>query len=266
MSEASHIHVSASVHATAIVDPSAVVGANTRIDAYAIVGAGVSIGDNCHIKSHAIVTGPMRMGNDNQVFPFCNIGEACQDKKYANEPTELHIGNGNVFREACTVHRGTIQDTGCTIIGNDNLLMVNTHVAHDAVIGDHCILANDTNLAGHVHLGDWVILGGAVQVHQFCHIHAHAMCGVGSVVLKDIPEYVMVQGYPAKPFGINTEGLKRRHFSDDSIRDIRAAYKVIYRKGLTLSEALSELKQQPVQPHIQSFISSIESAKRGIIR
>jgi len=177
------------------------------------------------------------------------------------------IGDNNVIREACTFHRGTVQDKGTTIVGSDNLFMVNVHVAHDAVIGNNCILANDTNVAGHVHVGDWAILGGSTQVHQFCMIGAHAMCGAGTVVLKDIPAFVMAQGYPAQPHGINSEGLKRRGFDKDSIMRIRAAYKTIYRQNLTLAEAKDALAPVAAEDAgVAMLLDSIEAASRGIIR
>ena len=177
------------------------------------------------------------------------------------------IGDNNVIREACTFHRGTVQDNGTTIVGSNNLFMVNVHVAHDAVIGDNCILANDTNVAGHVKIGDWAILGGATQVHQFCLIGAHSMCGAGTVVLKDIPAYVMALGYPATPHGINSEGLKRRGFSKESIKLIRSAYKTLYRQGLTLAEALEVLVPQAEQDDgVRQLVESLQAASRGIIR
>jgi len=188
-------------------------------------------------------------------------------KKYAGEPTTLSIGDNNVIREACTFHRGTVQDAGHTQVGSHNLFMVNVHVAHDAIIGDHCILANDTNVAGHVNIGDYVILGGATQVHQFCHIGAHSMCGAGSVVLKDIPAYVMSQGYPVQPHGINIEGLKRRGFAKASINRLRAAYKTLYRQGLTLEEALLQLEPVAAEDEaVAVLVASLKAGNRGIIR
>jgi len=172
-----------------------------------------------------------------------------------------------VIREACTFHRGTVQDAGHTQVGSHNLFMVNVHVAHDAIIGDHCILANDTNVAGHVNIGDYVILGGATQVHQFCHIGAHSMCGAGSVVLKDIPAYVMSQGYPVQPHGINIEGLKRRGFAKASINRLRAAYKTLYRQGLTLEEALVQLEPVAAEDEaVAVLVASLKAGNRGIIR
>ncbi|WP_430459722.1 acyl-ACP--UDP-N-acetylglucosamine O-acyltransferase [Thalassolituus sp. LLYu03] len=251
----------------AIVDPSAKIGANVKIGPFSIIGPDVEIGEGTEIGPHVIVRGPTTIGKNNRIFQFASIGEECQDKKYKGEPTTLVIGDNNVIREACTFHRGTVQDKGTTIVGSNNLFMVNVHVAHDAIIGNHCILANDTNIAGHVKIGDWAILGGATQVHQFCMIGAHSMCGTGTVVLKDIPAYIMAQGYPAAPHGINSEGLKRRGFSADSIAMIRKAYKTLYRQGLTLAEALEILTPQAEQDDgVRMLVDSLTQATRGIIR
>ena len=251
----------------AIVDPSAKIGANVKIGPFSIIGADVEIGEGTEIGPHVIVRGPTTIGKNNRIFQFASIGEECQDKKYKGEPTTLVIGDNNVIREACTFHRGTVQDNGTTIVGSNNLFMVNVHVAHDAIIGDNCILANDTNVAGHVKIGDWAILGGATQVHQFCLIGAHSMCGAGTVVLKDIPAYIMAQGYPATPHGINSEGLKRRGFSAESIALIRKAYKTLYRQGLTLAEALDILAPQAEQDAgVRLLVDSLNQATRGIIR
>jgi len=251
----------------AIVDPGARIAANVEIGPFSIIGPDVEIGEGTVIGPHVIVRGPTTIGKNNRIFQFSSIGEECQDKKYAGEPTTLVIGDNNVIREACTFHRGTVQDDGTTIVGSNNLFMVNVHVAHDAVIGDNCILANDTNVAGHVKIGDWAILGGATQVHQFCLIGAHSMCGAGTVVLKDIPAYVMALGYPATPHGINSEGLKRRGFSKESIKLIRSAYKTLYRQGLTLAEALEVLVPQAEQDDgVRQLVESLQAASRGIIR
>ncbi|MCD8524082.1 MAG: acyl-ACP--UDP-N-acetylglucosamine O-acyltransferase [Saccharospirillaceae bacterium] len=251
----------------AIVDPGARIAANVEIGPFSIIGPGVEIGEGTVIGPHVIVRGPTTIGKNNRIFQFSSIGEECQDKKYAGEPTTLVIGDNNVIREACTLHRGTVQDKGTTIVGSNNLFMVNVHIAHDAIIGNNCILANDTNVAGHVNIGDWAILGGATQVHQFCLIGAHSMCGAGTVVLKDIPAYVMALGYPATPHGINSEGLKRRGFSQESITLIRNAYKTLYRQGLTLAEALEVLIPQAEQDDaVRLLVDSLQAASRGIIR
>ncbi len=251
----------------AIVDPGARIAANVEIGPFSIIGPDVESGD-VHVMGPIVCGGgPTTIGKNNRIFQFSSIGEECQDKKYAGEPTTLVIGDNNVIREACTFHRGTVQDNGTTIVGSNNLFMVNVHVAHDAIIGDNCILANDTNVAGHVKIGDWAILGGATQVHQFCLIGAHSMCGAGTVVLKDIPAYVMALGYPATPHGINSEGLKRRGFSKESIMLIRNAYKILYRQGLTLAEALEELVPLAGQDDgVRLLVDSLQAASRGIIR
>lgn len=255
------------IDSRAIVDPTAIIADNVDIGPFSIIGAGVEIGEGTSIGPHVIIRGPTKIGQRNKIFQFSSIGEECQDKKYADEPTTLSIGDDNVIREACTFHRGTVQDAGHTQVGSHNLFMVNTHIAHDAVVGDHCILANDTNIAGHVHIGDWAILGGATQVHQFCHIGAHSMCGAGTVVLKDIPAYVMALGYPAKPHGINSEGLKRRGFSAEAIQALRHAYKTLYREGLTLEEAKAQLQNDANSlAELKMLLDSLDASQRGIIR
>lgn len=255
------------IDSRAIIDPSAQIADNVTIGPWTIIGPDVVIGEGTEISSHVVVKGPTTIGKNNRIFQFCTIGEDCQDKKFKGEPTRLEIGDDNVFREACTVHRGTTQDNELTKIGSHNLFMVNVHIAHDVMMGDNCILANDTNIAGHVHIGDYVILGGASQVHQFVKIGAHSMCGTGSIVLKDVPAYVMANGNSAKPHGINIEGLKRRGFEKSDIRVLRSAYKSIYRKSLTLEEAMVEVKALEVESHtVKLLVDSIESSTRGIIR
>jgi UDP-N-acetylglucosamine acyltransferase len=214
-----------------------------------------------------VVKGPTTIGRNNRIFQFSSIGEECQDKKYAGEPTTLVIGNDNVIRESCTIHRGTAQDRGETAIGNGNLFMAYVHVAHDCVIGNNTILANTATLAGHVTIGDHAILGGGTMVHQFCNIGVHSMSAGGSIVLKDIPAYVMASGQSAKPFGINVEGLRRRGFSKDALMALRRAYKTIYRQGLTTAQAVEELEKtyQDV-PEIRPLIDSLRGSDRGIIR
>lgn len=255
------------IDSTAIVDPSAKLAADVVVGPFSIIGADVEIGEGTVVGPHVIIRGPTRIGKHNRFFQFSSIGEECQDKKYAGEPTTLSIGDYNVFREACTIHRGTIQDQGHTQIGSHNLFMVNVHVAHDCVVGDHVIVANDSNLAGHVHVGDWAILGGSTQVHQFCHIGAHAMTGAGSVLFKDIPAYVMASGHPAAPHGINSEGLRRRGFAGDTIMAIKRAYKTVYRQSLTREEALHALADVALNDEaVALFVRSVEASQRGIIR
>jgi UDP-N-acetylglucosamine acyltransferase len=255
------------IDSRAIIDPSAKLAENVEVGPFTVIGPDVTIDEGTVIGSHVVIKGPTSIGKHNRVFQFCTIGEDCQDKKFNGEPTRLEIGDHNIFREACTVHRGTTQDNSLTKIGSHNLFMVNVHVAHDAIIGDNCILANDTNIAGHVHIGNYAILGGASQVHQFVKIGSHSMCGTGSIVLKDVPAYIMANGNSAKPHGINVEGLKRRGFEKNDIRMLRNAYKSVYRKGLTLEEARPELLELLKEsPAVEAFIDSIDQSTRGIIR
>lgn len=251
----------------AIIDPSAQIASDVVIGPWTIVGPNVIIESGTEISSHVVIKGPTTIGKNNRIYQFCTIGEDCQDKKFKGEPTRLEIGDGNIFREACTVHRGTTQDQSLTKIGNDNLFMVNVHIAHDVIVGSNCILANDTNIAGHVHIADYAILGGASQVHQFVQIGCHSMCGTGSIVLKDVPAYIMANGNSAQPHGINSEGLKRRGFDKDDIRLLRNAYKTIYRKGLTLNEAIDELNGLGSSSEsLALLIQSVLKSTRGIIR
>ena len=255
------------IHNQAIVDPKAEIGSDVEIGPWTLIGPDVVIDTGCRIGSHVVIKGPTRIGKNNQIFQFASVGEVCQDKKYRDEPTELIIGDNNVIRESCTLHRGTVQDEGVTRIGSDNLLMVNVHVAHDCIVGDHCILANNVALAGHVHVGDYAIVGGQTGVHQFCHIGAHSMCGAASMVVQDIPAYVMAAGNGAKPYGINSEGLKRRGFSSEAIRAIKQAYKQIFRKGLKLEQAIEALQQLEQQhPEVALMTRSLMDSNRGIIR
>lgn len=255
------------IDSRAIVDASAKVAPDVEVGPWSIIGPDVEIGEGTVIGPHVVVRGPTRIGRHNRIFQFASIGEECQDKKYAGEPTRLEVGDHNVFREGVTVHRGTVQDQSLTRIGSHNLFMANTHVAHDCMVGDHVILANNAALAGHVHVGDHAILGGFTAVHQFCHIGAHVMCGAGSVVLKDIPAYVMATGNTATPHGINTEGLRRRGYSPEALRTLRQAYKVVYRQRLTLEQALEQLEQMLGScPELQLLIDSLQASTRGIIR
>jgi UDP-N-acetylglucosamine acyltransferase len=255
------------IHATAIIDPTAKIGANVTIGPYTIIGAGVEIGDDCNISPHVVINGPTIIGKRNRIFQFASVGEECQDLKYKGEKTKLIIGDDNTIREFTTLHRGTIQDSEETRIGSHNLFMAYTHVAHDCIVGDHCILANGTQVAGHCVIGNYAILGGNSGIHQFCQIGAHAFVGTGSTVLKDIPAYVTVQGFPASPHGMNMEGLKRRGFSREAMKALRHAYKVVYREGNTLKEAMAELEaMEPVLPEVEVFLDSVRNSKRGIAR
>jgi len=231
----------ANVHPTAVVDPAAALDADVVIGPFAIIGPDVVIGRGTQVGPHVVIEGPTTLGVANRIHPYASIGGPPQDKKYAGEPTRLEIGDRNTIRECVTVNRGTVQDQGVTRIGHDNWIMAYVHIAHDCQVGSHTIFANTTNLGGHVHVGDWAILGGNSQVHQFCKIGAHAMTGTGTVVLHDLPPYVMASGNTAAAHGINTEGLRRRGFADATIAALRSAYKLLYKSGLTLADARAAL-------------------------
>jgi UDP-N-acetylglucosamine acyltransferase len=255
------------IHPTAVISESATIGENVTIGPFCVVDDNVTIGDGCILKSHVVVRGTTRIGKNNKFFQFSSIGEDCQDKKYAGEPTELIIGDDNEFREGVTVHRGTVQDEGVTIIGSRGLFMVNAHIAHDCVLGDDIIVANNCAIAGHVHIDDFVIVGGAVGIHQFCKIGAHAFLGAGGIILRDVPPFVMVSGHKNIPQGINSEGLKRRGFEKDEVLAIKRAYKVIYRAGNTIEEAIDAL-EAPANDHegVARMVEFLRHAERGIIR
>lgn len=255
------------VHPQAIVEPGARLGKNITIGPWSYIGAGVEVGDGTEIMSHVVVKGPTSIGRNNRIFQFASVGEECQDKKYAGEPTTLVIGDDNVIREGCTIHRGTVQDRGETRIGNANLLMAYVHVAHDCTVGNNTILANNATLAGHVEVGDWAVLGGGTMVHQFCNIGPHSMSAGGSIVLKDIPAYVMASGQSASAFGLNAEGLRRRGFSPEAITTLRRAYKVLYRQALTLKQAIDAIREEyGDNPEIKVLLETLERTKRGIVR
>ena len=256
-----------------MIDPRAIVSAQAEIDAgveigpYSVIGAGVSIGPGTWIGPHAVINGPTRIGRDNKIFQFASIGDAPQDKKYRGEPTRLEIGDRNVFREFVTVNRGTTHDRGVTRIGNDNLLMSYSHVAHDCQLGDQIVMANCATLGGHVEVGDWVIFGGLSAVHQFTKIGAHCFIGNNAAVARDVPPYVMAIGQPAVPHSVNSEGLKRRGFTPAQILNIRRAYRTLYRSGLKLNEALERLDAAArEQPEIAPFVSFIRRSSRSIVR
>lgn len=257
----------AKIHPTAIIDPLAQLDSSVEVGAYSIVGPDVKIDAGTRIASHVAINGPTTIGRNNQIFQFSSLGEAPQDKKYKGEPTLLEIGDNNTIREFCTFNRGTVQDKGTTRIGNDNWIMAYVHIAHDCQIGNSTIFANNASLAGHVDVYDHAILGGFTLIHQFCKIGSHVITAVGSVVFKDIPPYVTAAGYDAKPHGINAEGLKRRGFSSDSILQIKRAYKILYRKGLTLDEAKSELLAMQLKtPEITLLSDFLNISARGIVR
>lgn len=254
------------IHPTALIDPSAQLAEGVEVGPYSIIGADVVIGAGTVIGPHVVIKGPTVIGARNRIFQFASVGEDCQDKKYKGEPTRLEVGDDNVIREGVTIHRGTVQDNSLTRVGNGNLFMAYSHVAHDCIVGNHCILANQATLAGHVTVGDHAILGGLSAVHQFSRVGAHAMCGGGSIILMDIPAYVMVSGHPAESHGINYEGLKRRGFSKEAMQALRNAYKLVFRQGKNLQEAIAELEAGNPLPEVQVFLDSIKNSSRGITR
>ena len=255
------------IHSTVVISDTAKIADNVEIGPYSIIGDNVEIGSGTRIDSHVVINGPTTIGADNHIYQFASIGDDPQDKKYADEPTKLSIGDRNTIREFCTISRGTTQGAGETIVGDDNWIMAYCHIAHDCVVGSQTIMANNSTLAGHVHLDDWVICGGFTGIHQFCKIGEHAFLGMYSGVNRDVPAYTLASGQPAVPKGINSEGLKRRDFSADQIRNIKNAYRLVYRKGLKLSEAMDAIaavvdEQQELRP----FLESLRSSERGIIR
>ena len=259
--------MSVKIHPTAIIDPKAELDSSVTVGAYSVIGANVKVDAGTTIASHVVLQGPTTIGKNNQIFQFSSLGEAPQDKKYSDEPTTLEIGDNNTIREFCTFNRGTIQDKGVTKIGNDNWIMAYVHIAHDCTIGNNTILANNSSLAGHVDIHDYAILGGFTLIHQFCKIGAHVITAVGSVVFKDVPPYVTAAGYDAKPHGINSEGLKRRGFSPESITQIKRAYKALYRNGLSLEEAKAELaNMQKDCSEIIMLSDFLTVSTRGIVR
>ena len=261
------INPTAKIHPQAIVEEGAKIGAEVVIGPFCIIGSDVEIGDRTVLHSHIVVKGHTKIGCDNQIFQFASIGEANQDLKYNGEPTKTIIGDRNRIRESVTIHRGTVQGGGVTRIGDDNLLMINVHIAHDCQIKNRCILANNATLAGHVELDDFVIVGGMSAIHQFVVVGAHVMLGGGSMVSQDVPPYVMAQGNHAQPFGVNLEGLKRRGFDKPALHAIRNVYKLIYRSGKTLDEVIPEIERiAETEASVSFFLSFFKRSTRGIIR
>jgi UDP-N-acetylglucosamine acyltransferase len=255
------------IHPTAIVEAGAQLAPDVEIGAYTLVGSHVEIGAGSSIGPHCVITGHTRLGANNRVAQFASVGEAPQDKKYAGEPTRLEIGDNNTIREFCTLNRGTVQDAGVTRIGNDNWIMAYVHIAHDCQVGNRTIFANNAQLAGHVHIADDVILGGFTLVHQFCRVGAHSITGLGTVLLQDVPPYVKASGNPVHPYGINSEGLRRRGFSAEAIAALRRAYKTLYRESRTLEDAAHELEAQSAQcGEVRPLLDFIAAPGRGIIR
>jgi UDP-N-acetylglucosamine acyltransferase len=260
----------ARVHTSAVVAPRAELD-DVEVGPFAVIGPEVRIGAGSVIGAHSVVDGRTTIGKRNRIFPYCAIGGVPQDKKYAGEPTQLIIGDDNTIREFCTMNLGTAQDRGVTRIGSNNWIMAYVHVAHDCEIGDHTIMANNAQLAGHVQVGHWAILGGMSGVHQFVRIGAHAMCGAGSTLLQDLPPFVTCSGNPADAHGINVEGLKRRGFAGETISALRRAYKAVYKENRTITDACGVLDQMAAEggdaaPHLLALRDFLQSSKRGIVR
>ena len=251
----------------AIVSPRAELAADVTVGPFSIIGPGVQIGPRTVVGPHVVLNGPTKIGADNRIYQFASIGDAPQDKKYNGEPTLLEIGDRNIFRESSTVNRGTAQGYGITRIGDDNLFMAYSHVAHDCIVGNRIVFANCAALAGHVEIGDWTILGGLTAVHQFVKIGAHAFLAGGAIVQRDVPPYVMVAGNPAVPHMVNAEGLKRRGFDEDQVKNVRNAYRILYRSDLKLAEATEKLRVLgETQPEVKAFVDFVTSSTRSIVR
>ena len=263
----------ADIHPSALIDPSAELDDSVSVGPFTTIGPYVKVASGTRIGSHCVIEGRTSIGRDNQIFQFNSLGAIPQDKKYAGEPCELIIGDRNVIREFCTFNIGTAGDKGVTAIGNDNWIMAYVHLAHDCQIGNHTIFANNTQLAGHVHVGDWVILGGFTVVHQFCKLGAHSFTAMNSLLFADLPPFVMCQGQPAQARSMNFEGLKRRGFSPEQIQTVKVIYKILYRDGLTLEKSIQAIDAlgltQPqaieVTAMMSAFLSST-SPQRGIVR
>jgi UDP-N-acetylglucosamine acyltransferase len=255
------------IHPTAIVDRTAELAADVDVGPYSIIGTRVTVGAGTVIGPHVVITGRVSLGARNRVFQFASIGEIPQDRKYGGEPTTTTIGDDNVFREFVTIHAGTAQDRGDTAIGNGNLFLAYTHVAHDCVVGNSTVFSNNAQIAGHAHIGDWVVLGAYSGVHQFGRVGVHAMLAAGAIVLQDVPPFVTASGYPAKPHGINAEGLRRRGFAPDAILAVRRAYKTLYREGRGLDDARSVLAEAAqASPALVPLVEFLAETGRGIIR
>lgn len=251
---------------SAIIDPTATLGENVSIGPWTVIGPNVEIGDNCQIASHVVIRGPSKIGCNNKIYQFSTIGDDTPDLKYKGEPTRLIIGDNNCIREGVTIHRGTVQDKGETIIGDNNLLMAYAHVGHDSVIGNHVIMVNNASLAGHVIVGDWAILSGYALIHQYVSIGAHSFIGPAAFSYHDVPAFITAFGSPAEPRTINREGLKRRGFSVEQIALVNKAYKLLYRRGLSIEEATVAIAELGDDPVIEAMIDSLKISTRGIIR
>lgn len=255
------------IHPSAIVSDRAQIADDAEIGPFSIIDDDVVIGAGTRIESHVVVRGPTTIGCDNHIYSFSSIGDVPQDKKYDGEATRLQIGDRNTIREGCTISRGTVQDEGLTSLGDDNWIMAYVHIAHDCRVGNNTIFANNVTLAGHVHVGDWAIFAGFAGAQQFCRIGAHSFLGAYSGTNRDIPAYAMIAGQPSEPRGINSEGLRRREFTTEQIRNIKNAYRIVYRQGLKLSEAIARIEELvPEQPELGIFLESLKVSGRGLIR
>lgn len=255
------------IHPTAIIEPGAELGNDVDVGAYSLIGAEVEIGSGTWIGPHVVVTGKTRIGRDNRIYQFCSLGEIPQDKKYGGEPTRLEIGDRNTIREFCTMNRGTVQDQAVTRVGDDNWIMAYVHIAHDCRVGSNTIFSNNASLAGHVAVGDWAILGGFVGVHQFARVGAHSFCGAGAVLLQDLPPFVVCYGNPAEPRSVNSEGLRRRGFSPEAIAAIKRSYKMLFRAGLSLEDARTQIEELArTNPELGVLVEFLSLPGRGIVR
>ena len=257
-----------SIHPTSIIDPSAKIASDVQIGPFCTIGEDVQIESGSKIISHAVIKGPTVIGKDNCIYQFSTIGDDTPDKKFKGEKTKLIIGDNNIFREGVTVHRGTVQDQSKTVIGNENLFMAYVHIAHDCIVGDNNVFANATCLAGHVKVGNNVVLGGVTLVHQFCTLGDHSFTGINTIITMDVPAFVKVAANPARPIGLNTVGMQRNDYDNDSINIIKKAYRIIYRKGYSLKDAIKQLHALNKDPNLalETFISSIERSERGLLR
>lgn len=255
------------IHETAIIHPTARIGKDVTVGPWTVIGEQVEIGDGSWIGPHVVIQGPTKIGKGNRIFQFSSVGEIPQDKKFQGENTYLEMGDNNVVREFCTLNRGTAQDKACTRIGNNNLFMAYVHIAHDCIIGNHTVFANNASLAGHVQVSDYATLGGFSCVFQFCRLGIHSFTTGASVVVKDVPPFLKASGHYAKPYGLNSIGLKRRGFTDEVLTQLKRAYKTIYRKGLTVKQAMEELKPLSQDCNeIEQLIQFIEASSAGIVR
>jgi len=254
------------IHPTAIVDPGAEIAAGVRIGPYSVVGAGVVIGEDTELQHHVTVMGPTRLGRGNTLFAYCSIGQKTQDLKYSGEPTSLEIGDGNTFREFCTVNRGTLPGTK-TVVGNGGNFLAYSHIAHDCVVGNQVVFSNNGTLAGHVTVGDSAIIGGLTAIHQFCRVGRHAITGGCSKIVQDIPPFMIADGNPAEVRGVNSIGLERAGFSSDSVRALKEAYRLLYRGKLNANQAVEAIRREIARvPEIEELCTFIETSRRGIIR